>query len=117
MTNLDNKDLLFYLVHFLKTEPEIFSLQNSDLQDLYLIAENMENLSEKQIEKKLTQFYRQHFNIVNALQLRLEDGREINEIKPSPERQTGVTNLFSELRKIVKEKLEQNNDKHPETNN
>ena len=102
-----NHRLLPFLPHLLEEQPELFS--NQDLQELDDTINLMESKSDDEAKKVLSDFYKTHRHIRDALRNLSEAEREINKLEPSGSQQYGVTNFFPRLRQIIKDIQEKRN--------
>lgn len=102
-----NDELLPFLPHLLEEQSELFS--NQDLQELDDTINLLETESDNEAENALYKFYINHRHIRDGLRNLSEVKREINNLKPSASKQYGVTNLFPQLHKIIKDIKEQRN--------
>lgn len=102
-----NHRLLPLLPHLLEERPELFS--NQDLQELDNTINLLESKSDDEAKKVLSDFFKKHRHIRDALRNLSEEEREINNLKPSASKQYSITNLFPRLRQIIKDNQEKRN--------
>ncbi len=102
-----NHRLLPLLPHLLEKQPELFSSQ--DLQELDDTINLLETKSDDEAKKVFSDFFKKHRHIRDELRKLSEAEREIKNLKPSSSKQYGVTNLFPQLRKIIKDNQEKRN--------
>ena len=99
--------LLPFFPHLLEKQPELFS--NQDLQELEETINLLESQPDDEAKKLLSDFYKKHRHIRDALRKLSESEREINNLKPSASKQYSVTNIFPRLRQIIKDNQEKHN--------
>lgn len=102
-----NHRLLPLLPDFLEERTELFS--NQDLQELDDTINLLESKSDDEAKKVLSDFFKKHPHIRDALRNLSEAEREIKNLKPSASKQDGVTNIFPRLRQIIKDNQEKRN--------
>ena len=99
--------LLPFLPHLLEKQPELFS--NQDLRELDYTINLLESKSDDEFKKVLSDFYKKHRHIRDALRKLSESEREINNLKPSSSKQYSVSNFFPVLRQIIKNNQDKRN--------
>lgn len=102
-----NHRFLLSLPYFLEKQPELFS--NQDLQELEDTINLTESKSDDEAKEVFSDFLKKHRHIRDALRNLSEAEREINNLKPSSNKQYSVSNLFPLLRKIIKDNKEKRN--------
>lgn len=102
-----NDELLPLLPHLLEKQPELFS--DEDLKELDYTINLLEIESDDDAEDALYDFYINHRHIRDALRNLSEAEREINNLKPSSNKQYSVSNFFPLLRQIIKDNQEKRN--------